>query len=109
MTLQYLESVVASTAVICEEIGVMMYERQYITFAESIEGGRMSVVQATLQWSEWLNTALEKNATWPPSDLKGPSGQRRILGQDPRRHEVPEQARTAESNATQGQGREECK
>ena len=78
MTLQYLETVVASTAVICEEIGVMMYERQYITFAESIEGGRMSVVQATFQWGEWLNTALEKNATWPPSDLKGPSGQRRI-------------------------------
>ena len=50
-TLQYLEVVVCSTEVITEECGKMMYKRQYLDFAESYDGGKLSDAQACHQWS----------------------------------------------------------
>ena len=78
LTMQYLEAVVASTAVIVEEIGLMMYQKQYQVFAESVDGGRMTETQALAQWAEWLAQVTQINSAWPPTDMKGPSGQRRI-------------------------------
>ena len=39
-TLGMLEEVVATTATIVDSVGEMMYERLYINFAESLEGGQ---------------------------------------------------------------------
>lgn len=78
ITMQYMEQVVASTSVIVEEIGILMYERQYIVFAESIEGGRMTEVQAKQQWASWLQQRADSGGEWPPADMKGMSGERRI-------------------------------
>lgn len=63
---------------ILEEIGVMMYERQYITFAESLDGGKMMEVQAKHQWITWVTQTREPNSQWPPCDNKGPDGELHI-------------------------------
>eukprot|EP00972_Heterocapsa_arctica_P093557 13800743-Heterocapsa_arctica.AAC.1 len=72
MTFQYFEKVVASSAVIVEEWGEMMYEKQYLNFAETFEGGKLTEAQAMQQWTTWRTRAEEPDSTWPPVDQKGP-------------------------------------
>ena len=78
LMLTYLEVVVASSAVITEEIGKIMYFRQYVAFAETFDGGKMTEVQARHQWSIWEQQIADPSSTWPPSDTKGPDGEKRI-------------------------------
>jgi hypothetical protein len=78
LMLTYLEVIVASSAVITEEIGKMMYFRQYVAFAETYDGGTITEVQARLQWSVWETQVQDPTSTWPPSDNKGPEGEKRI-------------------------------
>ena len=78
MMLTYMELVVASSAVITEEIGKMMYFRQYSFFAETYDGGKLTGVQARHQWAVWETQIQEVGSTWPPNDQKGPDGEKRI-------------------------------
>ena len=77
-TLQALEEVVATTATIVDSIGEMMFERLYISFAESLEGGKLTETQAKQQWLTWKTLAEEPDSKWPPHDHKGPNNELRI-------------------------------
>lgn len=76
----FMEQLTASTSTIIEEIGVMMTERQYMSFAACVEGGRLSELQAKQQWMEWSSAISEPGATWPPSDHKGVNKERVTMG-----------------------------
>ena len=78
MTFQALESVSASTAIIIEEAGKMMCERQYMAFADSFDGGKLTETQAKNQWLVWKEQAMEPGSTWPAKDYKGPGGELRL-------------------------------
>ena len=78
VTMSYLESVVCSTEVITEELGKFMFERQYMAFAETFDGGKLSESQAKHQWSSWKTLVETPETDWPPSDNKGPGGDLRI-------------------------------
>eukprot|EP00959_Pyramimonas_sp_CCMP1952_P032629 684385-Pyramimonas_sp.AAC.1 len=73
-----MEKVVASTSVIVQEIGEMMTKRQFVAFSDSVDGGKLTDVQADRQWAEWLAAIAEPGATWPPNDMKGRGGEQRI-------------------------------
>lgn len=77
-TMNYLESVVCSTEVITEEAGKFMYERQYLAFGETFDGGKLSETQARHQWALWKSQVESPETDWPPSDNKGPNGELRI-------------------------------
>lgn len=77
-TMNYLESVVCSTDVIAEEAGKFMYERQYLAFAETYDGGKLSETQAKHQWALWKSQVESPETDWPPTDNKGPNGELRI-------------------------------
>ena len=78
VTMSYLEAVVCSTEVITEEMGKFMFERQYMAFAETFNGGKLSESQAKHQWSSWKTQVETPDSDWPPSDNKGPGGEMRI-------------------------------
>ena len=77
-TFQALETVSASTAVIMQEKGKMMSERQYMAFADTFDGGKLSETQAKNQWLVWKEQALEPGSTWPAKDYKGPGEELRL-------------------------------
>ena len=77
-TFTVLESVAAKSAVVYENLGKMMYERQYLAFADTFDGGKLTEVQAKQQWLTWKEQAHEPNSTWPAKDNKGPNGELRL-------------------------------
>eukprot|EP00959_Pyramimonas_sp_CCMP1952_P358732 7511427-Pyramimonas_sp.AAC.1 len=78
ITLQVLESVTATTAVIVEEIGEMMTKKQYCSWAESVAGGKLTEWEAEQQWAEWVAQVNEPQSAWPPRDIKGKGNEQRI-------------------------------
>ena len=67
-----------ATAIIIEEAGKMMCERQYMAFADSFDGGKLTETQAKNQWLVWKEQAMEPGSTWPAKDYKGPGGELRL-------------------------------
>ena len=51
--LEYMEVCRASTGTLTESVGKMMWKRQYLEFAESTAGGKLSTQQAERQWLDW--------------------------------------------------------
>ena len=78
MTFAMLERTAAKSAVVVRNKGKMMYERQYMAFADTWEGGKLSEAQARHQWLVWKEQAHEPNSEWPAKDLEGPGGELRL-------------------------------
>ena len=72
--MQMFESVVLSTAVIKQQVGEMMTEKEWNAFAETMKGGKLNEAEQKMQWEAWKKEAEEVGSQWPPRDFDGKPG-----------------------------------
>ena len=70
---EYMEVCKASTGTLFEAVGCLMWKRQWLEFADTTAGGKLTGAQAESQWLEWEQkvAAEPKSLIW---DNKGPVG-----------------------------------
>eukprot|EP00971_Amphidinium_carterae_P334534 6469872-Amphidinium_carterae.1 len=101
VTFTFLEQAVASSSTVKQAYGEFMTKRQYLGWAMSLEGDRMSEAllekhqsltclppkathvssirdESERQWIEYLTRARDPNIKWPPTDLGGPKNEFRM-------------------------------
>ena len=72
-TLQTLEHIISASKVIHSCEGEMMWEKEYIQFAQTLKGGRLTDDAARAQWLAWMQAfaAGDQNII---TDSRGPAG-----------------------------------
>ena len=69
----YMEELICSTKNIHESEGEMMWIKEWLEFAQSTKGGKMSDEEASMQWQQWKSEIL-KDDSEHYHDQKGPKG-----------------------------------
>eukprot|EP00971_Amphidinium_carterae_P346443 6487890-Amphidinium_carterae.1 len=70
-TLEYLEEIISSTKVHRQTEGEMMWEKEYIQFAQTLKAGRLTDDEAKAKWQEWSSQAANNDES-VFTDLLGP-------------------------------------
>lgn len=72
-TYQMLESVIASTKVIRETEGEMMWEKEYVEFAQTKSGGALTDDAARTEWQKWVEMMRDGSLRKGLQDQGGPA------------------------------------